>query len=533
MYIGGASRGCPNQPNLTTSWVNTVVGWGWTLIPTYVGLQAPCSVYTNKITKAGAAAQGTASADDAIAVLNGVGLGAGSIVYFDMEAYNYLDKSCVASVQTFLNAWTVRLHARDYLSGFYTSSNTMNATLVARVGDATFHQPDDIWFARWNGDSSVVGDPMIPDTAWPTHQRMHQYRGGHTESHGGVVINIDNDSLDADTSPGAPLAEGTFLSESGSTAVYRIAGGAPLLVSSWAGFGGAQPVVTVSKTRFRLLPTYPRNGTFLQPANRPLIFRVQSGVATVISSWDPYGGPQPTTIVDSAAIDKAGAGGAWNHLISSKPGMAMTGPATLVKLGASGYATWAPAIRSSAMRNYDVRYRVAKWNTSFGNWAAPKTWQHMSPTKRLIGLKRGNDYCVIVRARNWAAQLTGWSSQRCLTRPLDDRSLTPSTGWRTRTGSSFMAGTYRSTNHKGATLRLSSARVKRVGIVATMCASCGKVAVLVGGTRIGTINLHATSTHRQTLLMLPAFSRRTGDVILRVKTSGLRVQIDGLSISRT
>jgi hypothetical protein len=534
MYIGGASRGCPNQPNLNATWVNTVVGSGWTLIPTYVGLQAPCaSKFPNRIAAASAAAQGTASADDAIAVLNSLGLGAGSIVYFDMEAYDASNASCVASVQTFLDAWTVRLHSRDYLSGVYTSSDPMKPTLVNRLGDPTFHQPDDIWFARWNGNPAIVGDPDIPDTAWPTHQRIHQYMGGHVETYGGVAINIDNNSLDADTSPGAPLAEGTFLSESGSAAVYRIAGGAPLYVSSWAGFGGAQPVVTVSKTRFRLLPTYPRDGTFLQSATRPYIFRVQSGVASVISSWDPFGGPQPTTTVDDAALDKAGAGGVWNHLISAKPAMAMTGPATLVKFGTTGFATWKPAIRSSAARNYDVRYRRANWNTSFGSWVLPKTWQHISPTTRLVGLKRGYDYCVSVRARNWVGQVTGWSSQRCLTRTLDDRSLAPSTGWKTRTGPSYYAGTYRSTTRIGSTLRLSSARIKRIGVLATTCASCGKVAVLVNGTRVGTINLHSATTHRQTLLMLPAFSRRTGDVILRVKTSGLRVQIDGLALSRT
>src|SRR6185295_2225996 len=50
MYVGGASRGCPNQPNLTASWVDTVVGKGWTLIPTYVGLQATCSNYSHRIT---------------------------------------------------------------------------------------------------------------------------------------------------------------------------------------------------------------------------------------------------------------------------------------------------------------------------------------------------------------------------------------------------------------------------------------------------------------------------------------------------
>jgi hypothetical protein len=292
--------------------------------------------------------------------------------------------------------------------------------------------------------------------------------------------------------------------------------------------------VTVSKTRFRLLPTYPRDGSFLQSATRPYIFLVQSGVASPISSWDPYGGvPQPTTTVDDAALDKAGAGGVWNHLISAKPAMAMTGPSTSVRLSASGFATWSPAIRSSAVRNYDVRYKVAKWNGKFGDWARPASWQHMSPTKRSVGLKRGYDYCVSVRARNWAGQVTGWSSQRCLTRALDDRSLTASTGWKLGKNVNYMASTYRSTTRQGATLRVSSARVKRVAVVATTCAACGKVAVLVDGTRVGTVDLHSTSTHRKTVLMLPTFSRRTGDVVLKVKTSGLRVQIDGLSLSRT
>jgi Domain of unknown function (DUF1906). len=138
MYVGGASRGCPSQPNLTASWVSTVVGHGWTLIPTYVGLQATCSQYSHRITKGKEKAQGTASADDAVAILKSLGLGAGSIVYFDLEAYDYTKQKCVAKAQTFLDAWTVRLHALNYLSGFYTSSNTMNATLVSRLGDASF-----------------------------------------------------------------------------------------------------------------------------------------------------------------------------------------------------------------------------------------------------------------------------------------------------------------------------------------------------------------------------------------------------------
>src|SRR5215471_12966187 len=41
IYIGGANRACGNG-NLSSSWVSSVEAVGWKLIPTYVGLQAPC-----------------------------------------------------------------------------------------------------------------------------------------------------------------------------------------------------------------------------------------------------------------------------------------------------------------------------------------------------------------------------------------------------------------------------------------------------------------------------------------------------------
>jgi len=533
MYVGGASRGCPNQPNLTASWVDTVVGKGWTLIPTYVGLQATCSNYSHRITTGKEKAQGTASADDAVAILKSLGLGAGSIVYFDLEAYDYTKKKCVAKAQTFLNAWTVRLHALNYLSGFYTSSNTMNATLVSRLGDSAFHQPDDIWFARWNNSKATTGDPVIPDSAWPNHQRIHQYRGGHNETYGGTTLNIDNDAVDADTSPGAPLAEGTFVRVTGSTTVYRIAGGAPVFVSAWAPFGGAQPVVVVSKTRWRLLPTYPRGGTFLHAAGRSSFYRMSGGVASFVPSWDAFGGPQPATDVDPAALDKAGSGGIWNHLISSKPSVSMTGPGTLVTTQPSASATWTNPVLSSSIKNYDVRYRWAKWNGAFSSWVQPASWERSHSKSQSVHLKHGYDYCVSVRARNWAKQVTGWTTKRCLTRHLDDRALSASSGWKFGTGSAYLGGTYTGTKTKGATLRAASAQVRRIGILATTCATCGKVAVIVGGQRIGTINLYSASTQTRTLLMLPRFSRHHADVVFKVKSTDLKVRIDGVVISRT
>lgn len=532
-YIGGASRGCPTQPNLDAGWVTSVAGRGWTIIPTYVGLQAPCSPYTHRISRTRAAAQGKASADDAVAILGGLGLGAGTIVYFDIEAYDTSKNKCLAAVRTFLDAWTTQLHARGYLSGVYTSSTPMKPTLVDKVGDPTFAQPDDIWFARWNNDPSIFGDPAIPDRFWNSHQRIHQYRGGHPETWGGVTINIDNNSVDADTAPGAPLPSGTFVRRRGTAAVYRIAGNAPIYVSSWAPFGGKQPVQKVSGTRFRLLRTHPRTGTFVKAAGAAPVFRIYRGVPSHVTSWDTYGGPKPTTSVDPAALDRAGTGGVWDHLISASPSVRMTGPTTRMTTRSSTAASWASPILSSAVRTYDVRYRTARWTSAFSDWTYTKRWQGTTATHRVVRMKRGYDYCFAVRARNWAGQRTGWSSRRCFTRPLDDRSLSASAGWKRRTSPDYIGGTLTSTTSKGAWLRLSAAQVQRVGVVATTCARCGTVAVVVDGRRVGIVSLRSSTTRLRQLIMLPPFSARSGNVVLRVRSSGLPVRIDGLAVSKS
>jgi len=40
------------------------------------------------------------------------------------------------------------------------------------------------------------GGSYLPDNHWANHERIHQYRGGHNETWGGVTINIDNNYLD-------------------------------------------------------------------------------------------------------------------------------------------------------------------------------------------------------------------------------------------------------------------------------------------------------------------------------------------------
>jgi hypothetical protein len=193
IYIGGANRGC-SQPNLTSTWVSTEIAAGWQLIPTYVGLQAPsnsCGCAAIKPAQAGS--QGVAAADDAVIEAAALGIGPGNPIYFDMEGYATGGSNSPA-VLAFLGAWTGELHARGYVSGVYSSASSGITDLVSQYGTGYF-EPDDLWIARWNGQATTV-DSAVPATEWANHQRLHQYRGGHNETYGGVSINIDNDYLD-------------------------------------------------------------------------------------------------------------------------------------------------------------------------------------------------------------------------------------------------------------------------------------------------------------------------------------------------
>lgn len=206
VYIGGSNRGC-SQPNLTSSWVGAQTAAGWHLIPTYVGLQAPTSACTScaKLSASQATAQGAAAAIDAVNQASALSIGPGSPIYFDMEAYTRTS-SATAATLAFLEAWTNKLHALGYTSGVYSSSASGIADLADQIGTG-YVLPDDLWFANWNGVANT-SDTYLPANAWTPHQRIHQYRGGHNETYGGVTINIDNNYVDGATVGSGGVAGG-------------------------------------------------------------------------------------------------------------------------------------------------------------------------------------------------------------------------------------------------------------------------------------------------------------------------------------
>ncbi len=202
IYIGGQNRGC-TQAQLTPTWVDQVSTQGWGLIPTWVGIQSPCSSCTtcakHSTDNTTAAQQGRAEADAAHTAAVNLGMGTGTIIYFDMERYtvpNPDSGNCRASTRAFLDGWTQRMHELNDKSGIYGSP--CNSREDWNPGVIT-NSPDVVWQARWWLPPRIFffGTDCPIEPNWLNHQRIHQYQGDHNETWGGITFNIDRDVSDA------------------------------------------------------------------------------------------------------------------------------------------------------------------------------------------------------------------------------------------------------------------------------------------------------------------------------------------------
>jgi Rv2525c-like, glycoside hydrolase-like domain/Putative peptidoglycan binding domain len=218
IYISGASRACRVQPNLTPTWVTTQLRNGWKLLPITLGPQASCNArfprYAHDVRisadpgKAGryatARRQGAAEADKTVAAAKALGLSPGSTLWYDLEGFDATRHGCRYSAMAFLSAWTRELHTLHYVSGVYSSAGSGIWMLdQARMKTpTTYHLPDQIWIARWDGQANT-STTYISNAGWQPGGRMKQYVGGHNERYGGVTINIDRDYLSLGT-PKAP-----------------------------------------------------------------------------------------------------------------------------------------------------------------------------------------------------------------------------------------------------------------------------------------------------------------------------------------
>jgi photosystem II stability/assembly factor-like uncharacterized protein len=203
LYIGGSARGCKNQA-LTADYVSQIAKQGWKLIPTWVGPQASCSGYSSRMSSDLMIAynQGVSEANAALQVAANLqltdGRQSGTVIYYDLEAYNTGDTGCRDAADSFISGWSGQLQAKGNIAGVYGASCGSAPSDWASIT----HVPDVLWVANWlipyqyRSDATVWGASCLSDTLWKNDQRIRQYAGGHNETWGSVTLNIDSNVSD-------------------------------------------------------------------------------------------------------------------------------------------------------------------------------------------------------------------------------------------------------------------------------------------------------------------------------------------------
>lgn len=205
VYIGGAAFACRSGlGSLTSSYVSSVLAQGWEIVPIWVGPQGPGSGVTPLVSTdlPTANAQGITEADSAVAAMTAIGMGQGSTIIYDMEAYSYTVTANQAITQAFLDGWNSELHAKGYLAGVYSGHNEFDTWTPTTVTPAI----DTIWFTYFFSSGVPCGAQCqtvypttidLPANYWLNHHRSRQTSSGFDVTYGGLKLNIDEDYTDA------------------------------------------------------------------------------------------------------------------------------------------------------------------------------------------------------------------------------------------------------------------------------------------------------------------------------------------------
>ena len=126
------------------------------------------------------------------------------------------------------------------------------------------------------------------------------------------------------------IRNGEFIRTIQDRAVYRMVGGAPVYVSSWAAVGGRHFATSIDATNLShagqgypwgAIAAFPvlrstQHGfrpSFARSGSDGRVYALVGGAPLYVTSWAVYGGRQPTVTIDGAAITHAGRG-RWRFL---------------------------------------------------------------------------------------------------------------------------------------------------------------------------------------------------------------------------
>lgn len=104
-------------------------------------------------------------------------------------------------------------------------------------------------------------------------------------------------------------ADGSFVRARGH--VWRVVGGALVWVESWIPYGGPRTTKPLPESTMQAVITrVVRDGVFIRTIQDGRVYRMVAGMPIYVSTWAAFGGPQPVTDVDVDAVSQA-AGGSY------------------------------------------------------------------------------------------------------------------------------------------------------------------------------------------------------------------------------
>ena len=293
--------------------------------------------------------------------------------------------------------------------------------------------------------------------------------------------------------------------------------------------GGTTPVtVTGVPVGINAQPSWDPSGAHLD-----YVHRDASDAVPQLHEVTPAGGTDNTLLDDGASYVSAPVIVA-EAPDATAPSVTVTSPAsgtTHTSLSTSVTVTWSATDAGTGVRSSDVRYESAAFGHGFGSWVYPAADQNRAGTGSLVLTNpAGATICVSVRVRDNAGNVSAWSASRCVTSALDDRSLTGSGSVIRGSNTAYFHGTYSLLSKSGAFLTKSGVSGTRVTVVATTCSTCGSVKVYIGSVYLGTISLHASSTHHKVIFHLPTQSVTRSGTLMIKSTSASHDYIDGFAV---
>jgi hypothetical protein len=217
---------------------------------------------------------------------------------------------------------------------------------------------------------------------------------------------------------------------------------------------------------------------------------------------------------------------------SDAPTVSLTSPGTPVTLRPTVTFQWSSTAKGSPVVATNVFVRRA----AFGK-RLPGTWtllRKVTGNTTTVVVRPGETLSLAVQAVDAAGHVSAMTAgSQPVSMPLATKAMTKSAGWKLLTNSGYYASTALQSSRKGATLTLPKAtKVTKVALVASTGKKYGKVAVLVGGHKVATVALSKRQAAKRLIIVPPTFAARSGNLVVRVKSDGRPVRIQGVAVLR-